>query len=403
MPNKRGSATVFLVFILSAMVLLTAAFVYIAREKALSGYGDGLFGLAARSILSEFNVELKDRYGIFAFEKNGTEVQGDIRNYIDYSLQRNDYARLEEVKIRFGDHSLGNPEVLKKQILDDMKFTVGKDWIDQNAEQNPALKSTKNRTLRNRAIIENLPSRPLKEDFMGFTNWVNEIAAQLGSLGEIFNETKESYLIDRYILTHFRCKTVDPTGKPTFFGNEVEYILEGDYNNAKNYENVRRGLVLFRSALNAAYLYMDPRRRAETLAAAQLLTPGPAAAITQAVIIGTWSLAEAENDALLLEKNKSVALFKDEKTWATDLESVLKNREKGCIDTGSKSGLDYDEYLMVFLHFQDEKTKLLRVMDLIQLNMKGTCDKDFLIRTCNTGFELQGELNGKEYSYDATY
>lgn len=403
MPNKRGSAMVFLSFILSAMVLLTAAFVYIAREKALSGYGDGLFGLAARSILSEFNVELKDRYGIFVFEKNGTEVQEDIRNYMNYSLQPNDYARLEEVKIRFGDHSLGNPEVLKKQILDDMKFAIGKAWPNQESEQNPVIKDTKNRTLRNRAIIESLPSRPLKEDFMGFTKWVKEIAAQIGSLEEIFDKTKEHYLIDRYILTHFRCKTVDLTGNPTFFGNEVEYILEGEYNNTKNYENVRRGLVLFRGALNAAYLYMDPERRAETLAAAELLTPGPAAAVTQTVIIGTWSLAEAENDALLLEKNKPVALFKDKKTWATDLESVLKNREKGCIDTGSKSGLDYDEYLMIFLHFQDEKTKLMRVMDLIQLNMKGTCDKDFLIKTCNTGFKLQGKLNGKEYSYDATY
>lgn len=403
MGNKRGSTSVFLVYILSAMVLLTAAFVYAAREKALSGYGDGLLGLASRSVLSEFNLELKDRYGIFAFEKHGTELQNDIRAYINYSLRMNSYARLEKTEIRFGDYSLGNTEVLKEQILDDMKFALAKDLLSGERKERPENEKEKDRTLRNREIIESLPSRPLKGDFAGFTDWVKDIAAKLGSVEQIFDETADRYLIDRYILTHFRCKTLNPIKQSSFFENEVEYILQGDYSNQKNYEKVRRGLVLFRSGLNAAYLYLDPERRAETLAAAELLTPGPAAAVTQAVIIGTWSLAEAENDALLLEKNKPVELFKSRETWATDLESILENKEEGCIDTGNKRGLYYDDYLMVFLHFQDEKTKLMRVMDLIQLNMKGTCDKDFLIRTCSTGFVLKGKLNGKEYSYDVAY
>ena len=106
--------------------------------------------------------------------------------------------------------------------------------------------------------------------------------------------------------------------------------MEGDYSNEKNYEKTRRGLVLFRSSLNAIYLYVNPQKRAETLAAAEILTPGPAAVVTQAVLIGTWSLAEAENDAKLLERGKPVALFKDDRTWATDLQSdpwIIKKKD----------------------------------------------------------------------------
>ena len=220
---------------------------------------------------------------------------------------------------------------------------------------------------------------------------------------QIFDQTKENYLMNKYILMHFKNKIDRPSSEPSFFENEVEYILEGDYSNEKNYEKTRRGLVLFRSSLNAIYLYVNPQKRAETLAAAEILTPGPAAVVTQAVLIGTWSLAEAENDAKLLERKKPVALFKDDRTWATDLQSILDNKEKGCIDTKSEKGLYYEDYLMIFLYFQDEEIKLMRIMDLIQINMKGSCDKDFLIRTLNCGFQMKAVINGREYAYETRY
>ena len=79
MRNKKGSASVFLVFILTAMVALTAVFIYAAKRAAVISYGDGILNLACRSALSEFNLELKDRYGLFAFEKTGEEVEAQIK------------------------------------------------------------------------------------------------------------------------------------------------------------------------------------------------------------------------------------------------------------------------------------------------------------------------------------
>lgn len=403
MNNKKGSASVFLVFILTAMILLTGAFIWAAREVAFESYEDGLLGLASRSVLSEFHTQLRQRYEIFAFESHGSEAAGDIREYVNESLRVNGKRRVEEVDVSFGDYSLANPEVFREQIVDYMKFAAAEDLLQKKDVPKDAPGDGKDRTLRNERILDGLPSKPMKEQSPDFLDWVKDTASQIGSLARIFDETKDNYRINRYILTHFKNETNRLSEEPSFFENEVEYILQGDYSNKKNYENVRKGLVLLRSSLNAVYLYVNPQRRAETLAAAELLTPGPAAVLTQAVLIGTWSLAEAENDAKLLERRKPVALFKDDATWATDLQSVLNNKEKGCIDTKTKKGLYYEDYLMIFLHFEDEELKLLRIMDLIQINMKGSCDADFLIQTMNCGFQLRAVIQGREHSYETRY
>lgn len=410
--NKKGSASIFLLLILAAMVMLAAAFSYAAREAAFTSYCDGLLHLAGKSALSEFDWELKERYGLFAFERTGQEVAQMVTDDVGYALQSDHRVRPQEIQVNFASHQLGNSAVLKEQILAHMKFALRKDALDhvlsgrnQQEESGEKEEETheKNRTLRNRKIIRSLPSFPLIDSSLGFAEWIEQVRSRLSDLGSIFDKTKDTYLVDRYILENFKNAQGTGISYDTFFSNEVEYILEGDYSNQENYRQVRKGILLFRSGLNAAHLYLDREKRAETLAAAEVLTPGPAAVLTQAAIIGTWALAEAENDVRLLEKGRPVTLFKDKTTWATDLDAVLNNFNNGCVDTGSDKGLRYEDYLMVFLHFQNETIKLARVMDLIQINLKGTYERDFLIKTHNGGFQMKSKVNGKERSYGFKY
>lgn len=417
MNNKKGSTSIFLMFILTAMIALTAAFIYVAKQTAVFSYCDGLLNLAGKSLLSEFDLNLKSAYGLFAFEANGNQMKSDILDYTGYSLQSDSNTQIGDISVETEGYSLGTPAVLKEQILDYMKFAMAqqvfkpesaaksKAETDETHEKPQAEK--KDRTLRNQKIRGTLPSASLEGDRMGFVQWVRELGSRLGSIEEIFKESSQAYLVNRYILEHFKYGLDSATGGPeeksTFFEHEVEYILEGDCSNKKNKEEVRKGLVLMRSSLNAAYLYLDSEKRAATLAAAELLTPGPMAAVTQAALTGTWALAEAENDAKLLAQGKPVVFFKTKSTWATDLDSVLNNKTKGCIDTGSRSGLSYRDYLMIFLHLENETLKLTRVMDLMQINMKGTYKQDFLLSSCACGFYLKAQINGKERTYDFKY
>ena len=51
------------------------------------------------------------------------------------------------------------------------------------------------------------------------------------------------------------------------------------------------GLVAVREAMNFLYLNKD-QKSGEAMAAARLLTPGPAAVATQKALLAAWALAE---------------------------------------------------------------------------------------------------------------
>lgn len=397
--SKRGSVSVFLVYVIAAMVALAAAFVYAARQKAYTGICDGVLNLAQRSVLSEYDLVLYERYGLMAFEKSGMEAALEINDYVDYTFEKD--APVKKTQVAFGEYSMANINTLKEQIMEYMKLYAAEDLTDAE-KNNMERKEWEDRTLRNQGIIETLPSKPFSESGTGFLERIEQLKDQISTADSILKSTSETYLLDKYILKHFKYATGGPLTQASFFQHEVEYILSGDFSNEKNRERVETGLKTLRTALNTAYLYKDEKRYAQTLAAAELLTPASAPA-TQAVIITTWAAAEASNDVKLLLKGKPVPLAKTDASWATSLDNVLNNISEGCIDTGTEKGLYYDDYMMVLLHFQDENVKLARIADLIQINMKAVQDRDFLMKTCNSGMMVTTQIYGKEYSYETCY
>lgn len=397
--SKKGSVSVFLIFILSAIIGLTAVFIYVSKQKAYTGICDGALNLAMRSILSEFDQGMFDRYGLLGFDKNGMETALEINDYVDYSFKGR--SPLKKTQVSFGKYSFSNVDVLEKQILEYMKTEGVIESI--NVSKNDMERfDYQDRTLRNMGVINTLPSKPFADGGAGFITRVEQIKNQMQSAESILSGVSERYLIDAYIMSKFKYATGGTLQDTSFFEHEVEYILSGEFSNEKNRKRVEKALKIVRIALNSAYLYADKDRFSQTLAAAELLTPGAAPA-TQAIIITSWATAEAENDLKLLLKGKSVPLNKTDSSWATSLDNVLNNVSEGMIDTGTDSGLYYSDYMKIFLHFQNEEIKLARIADLIQINMKAQYNRDFLIRTCNEGFHLTTQIYGKEYSYETCY
>ncbi len=399
MNSKKGSVSVFLMFILAAVVGLTAAFIYASKQKASEGICDGALNLAMRSVLSEYDLTLYEKYGLLAFEKNGMESALELNDYVDYSF--NGRAPMKKTQVTFGDYSLADINNLKEQINEYMKFESAADLVSQS-DRDIERTEWSDRVLRNQGLIHTLPSRPFKDGGAGFTARIEALKDSVRSADGILSETSDTYRIDRYIMSHFRYATSVTVNYDAFFQHEVEYILIGDYSNKDNREKVEKTLKVFRTALNAAYLYSNEKRYAQTLAAAELLTPAAAPA-TQAVIIGTWAAVEAENDVKLLLKGRTVPLMKTESSWATDLDSVMNNASAGLIDTGTEKGLTYSQYMMIFLHFQNEEVKLARVADLIQINMKAVQDRGFLMKSCNEGMIVTTEICGKVHTYETCY
>lgn len=399
MMNKRGSVTVFLVFIIASVIGMTAAFIYAAKQTAYTGICDGVLNLAMRSILSEYDLTLYERYGLMAFEKSGMEASLEINDYVDYAFEN--ASPIKKTQVDFGNYSMADINTLENQIMEYMKYEGLNELVD-GEERNSELEQWEDRTLRNSAVINTLPSKPFADGGAGFIERIEQLKDQIKSVDNIFSETSGTYLLDTYIMNHFKYGTGTAVTEPSFFRHEVEYILVGSYSNIKNRDKVESALKLIRTALNTAYLYSDEKRYAQTLAAAELLTPASAPA-TQAVIITTWAAAEAGNDVKLLLKGKPVPFIKTDASWATSLDNVLNNIDDGCIDPGNDNGLHYSDYLMILLHFQNKDVKLARTADLIQINMKAVQDRNFLLKTCNEGLYLTTEIYGKGYSYETCY
>ena len=76
-----------------------------------------------------------------------------------------------------------------------------------------------------------------------------------------------------------------------------------------------------------------------------------------------------------------------------DLDSIVEGRGGGAVlRPAQQRGLNYEGYLLLLLFFENQDTKLIRVMDLIQLNMQGNYDQGFRLSGCFGGFDISAEL-----------
>ena len=234
----------------------------------------------------------------------------------------------------------------------------------------------------------------------------------------------------QYVFTYFRHALSDEAQVrqlgDTFFQNEIEYLISGKPDDARAKNYVRRLMKLLRNGLNLAYLYSCPEKREAALAAAQVLTPGPAAALTQALILESWALLEAENDLRILEAGEGVAIIKRDENWAVSLENVLaldfsgeegegggadsaegeasqKKLLDGFVKPRQMEGQCYEDYLKLFVAALPQKTRVLRMMDLIQINLKYLYHESFLLADYYIGLRYTLQINGKAYEFTETY
>jgi hypothetical protein len=71
--------------------------------------------------------------------------------------------------------------------------------------------------------------------------------------------------------------------------------------------------------------------------------------------------------------------------------------------TEFRDGLNYDEYLMIMIASLKDSVRLLRIMDLIQINMKYRYYADFNMMEYYTGVRFTIEANGKSHEFEDAY
>jgi hypothetical protein len=413
--KKRGATTVLLCMILSSLLLLVGMFGEGAAAMASRSYANAVFDLAGRSILSEYDRVLKSQYGIFGFRMEEKEVEDKLRDYVQASFTTGMGKtsllplRIEEILVDLSEHVLTNPELLEQQILEHMRDRVLFDalyvlevlklrdedervWVEDGGTQvddEGESYEKSMRVLRNGKIIQGLPSRLLAGIDGGFKS-ILELPSP-GDLGEIaFAEI----CINLYILKYFRHNLDDAKWDNTFFSNEIEYILCGRLSDEANQNIVYLSLLAFRTAINAAHIHSDANKWEAVTLAAALAGGGVATPAAQAAIAGIWAGAEAAMDMSRLEKGEKVPLIKTSEDWVLGLENALDGVMNEAENASEEQeGLSYEDYLFLLLCFKEKESKLIRIMDLIQLNIKGQVDEHFDMSRCYAGFFFQSEVH----------
>lgn len=394
--SRHGSSAVFLTIILSALFAITITLVYAARAENLFSRADAVFNLAGQSVLSEYNTEIQEEYDLFLIKGDDRDLTRKFSSYAGYSLDPMKDLRFSDCQLNTSRFSVVNTEGIKAQILESYKYWSAKEMT----EQKKTINEMEEHTLRHGPTIDSLPSRQVPD---------SDIITRLEKMGDVvhlknypFNKLSDEYKINGFISKHFNSDTNEENSEH-FFRNEVEYILSGKKSDKENVSKTDKMLMTIFIAVNLKHIYTSPDKTAAIETAAQTITPGVVGVATQAGIALAWATAESNNDVKLLHEGYKVPLNKGEASWATDLDGVLDGRKGKYIKPPVNKGFKYDTYLGMLLYLEDENTKMARVLDLIQINMRKNYDDKFLICEWAAGVECNAVVNGKKFSYDEIY
>lgn len=404
--NRKGSSSVFLCMVMSSVLLLVGILGHAAAGTASRSYVYSVFDLAGCSVLSEYDRALKTRYGIFGFSMEGEDVEELFCSYAEKSFTDRDGKinllplKIEDIKVDISEYSLTNPDLLEGQIIEHMSYRIVQKSLKilealaalkDKDTQEPGEKSPearRGRTLRSGKVIDELPSRLLQGAGGRLIN-----IPDLPLPGEMGRIAYNQLCLNLYILEYFRHGLDDNGSEDTFFFNEIEYIICGRLSDEANRNIVYLSLLAFRTLVNAAHIYSDEIKWEAVTAAAVLAGGGVATVAAQAAIALIWAGAEAAIDMSRLEKGGRVPLIKTADDWRLDLSKALEgDTENNGLQNEDNDGLCYEDYLFLLLCFTDREGKLIRCMDLIQLNMKGLYNEYFNMSRCKAGFAYESKV-----------
>lgn len=180
----------------------------------------------------------------------------------------------------------------------------------------------------------------------------------------------------------FNLRSKDKKDRDALFSSfEVEYILNGQRDEAVNELFTKSEILAVRLLANVIHIYTDASKMSRISALAAALSAwnaGLSSPLVQTTLILSWAMMESLYDMDQLQKGESVLLFKTAETWKTDISGAVSNSKVPEVDNNPLS-LNYHDYLKLFLIMMDKNRKLARVQDLVQLN----------ISVSNPGFHLE--------------
>lgn len=413
-----------------SMAILSA--ILVMRQITIGSTVESYGRIWTTAVLSEYDRNLFRDYGIMAFYGNNPEVSEKVQYYLDYSLKGVLGIRSPKANAELNGYEMSDVENFRnslaksfgqealESILKKSKRTTRPDSTEKDSGE-----KKKPREIRNPVVLRTLPSRDAED------------STNIEKLTELFKEGK--YTNDAgvslksitaetvFIRKHFGSALKIADKKKHYFQNEWEYIIKGAPNDETNLKSCRRRLFLIRNGLNLAYLYSDSGKVELVTSLAEIISPGPMGLVTQGILMEAWAALEAKQDVEDLLQGERVPVMKTEKTWKTSIQGILNDGEmKKKLDEDSQKmleeknaevqeaagdsiekkvseGLTYEDYLWVLILAMPKDTRTLRIMDLVQINMKYRYYRDFNLAEYYGGVDVTINAGRKKHSFHKEY
>lgn len=396
--NKRGMVSVFVMIFSVSIISLAMLFIGGTRAKAISSRVESLGHLWAKSILGEYTDKLYERYGIFAYKaKSPAEVDDKLNQLSEITFKGKRYIDCEGCNSSLYRYSLAELDNFQKQVNKAAVADKQKNFKDIELD----VYTPSDRRISNDAILAGLPSKGRLSSF-SLSNFINKIK-EIDDIKDVLKGGKDEILQMKYMKNHFQSAVSQSEDDDSFFKYELEYILAGKASDEGNLKSTRNRIIAIREAMNIAYINQNPQMRNLALTIAELISSPAAAPATQQALIAAWAYAESVNDYRLLVHGKKVPLMKDDDSWAVNLKSIITNPNPEYIDKDNEKGNTYNEYLQAMIFLTNKDNRLLRMMDLIEINMKYCYYGNFSISSHYTGIDYSMDVNGRTHNFSAEY
>ena len=225
------------------------------------------------------------------------------------------------------------------------------------------------------------------------------IIANNENLESAYNEI----LFGEYVLDKFGTYTDKKQHEAISY--EAEYVLIGKGSDLENLKGVVNRLLLLRETANVIYLLKDAAKVAEAealaIAIAGFLGLPAIIDLLKYTLIFAWAFAESTIDVRTLLEGGKVPIMKTSSDWVLAIENLLIYQTQMESGKSSEKGSDYNTYIRIFLYFQNKKEKVMRCIDVIEMNLRKTDGNEkFLMDGCLEYVEAEVRVSSKKgYEY----
>ncbi len=169
---------------------------------------------------------------------------------------------------------------------------------------------------------------------------------------------------------------------------QIEYLLAGKASDLENLEEISETIFKTRYVINMSYLLSNTARQEEALAMATLACtiigqPELVEAVKYTILFA-WGYAESAKDLRILFDGHSLSLTKTDNSWNTPLSQLITFKQHLDIYMVPTGNINYETYLKGFFILKDTKTLTLRLMDVMEMDIRETRG--------NSYFKMDGQI-----------